>query len=140
MEFFVHIGEEGIQNKVAVKMAFESLSVGKHLVVTKPANNRSLPQNKYYWACVVPMVLEGFRQKGYSKDMIKDGEMMHEILKNMFLKIQIPNEDGEFVEFVQSTTKLSTVEFTNYLEEIFLFASEKLGVFIPSPGSQSAFL
>lgn len=99
---------------------------GKYVEVTvrKERSQRSLQQNSYYHAVVVKM-LSDFT--GYEQDE------MHEILKQQFLKKV--NADG--FEFVKSTTKLSTVEFEEYLESIKRWAA-MLGCVVPDPNEIAA--
>ena len=87
--------------------------------VQKERSQRSLNQNNYYHAVVVKM-LSDFT--GY------DIDEMHEILKYEFLK---KVNTGGF-EYVQSTAKLTTTEFEEYLEKIKTWAS-MLGCVIPDP-------
>ena len=41
--------------------------------------------------------------------------------------------NGELVEYVKSTTKLTTIEFEDYMEKIRVFASREMGCFLPKP-------
>lgn len=86
----------------------------------KEFNQRSLPQNKYYWGVVVKILADEF---GYTTDE------MHDALKWQFLRIrEIKKPDR-----IKSTTELSTSEFEEYLESIRQWASIEYGVIIPEP-------
>ncbi len=138
-ESVLHIEEGKIANKVHMRRLFDGLEDGIYLVTIKPRKRRSQKQNAYYHAVVCDMVREGLQEAGYGA--VKDAEDAHEILKSLFLKTRIINEEsGEvLVEMVQSTTKLTTTEFEEYLEKIRQWAAEYLGVYIPEPGKQGAF-
>jgi hypothetical protein len=82
--------------------------------------SRTLSQNGYYWAVVVPMFAECC---GY------DDEEMHNALKMRFLM----KHDGP-MPTVRSTTSLDTKEFTDYIESCRRLAAE-MGCVIPDPGT-----
>ena len=71
---------------------------------------RSNKQNRYYWKCIVMPLCQ---HTGYHKFE------MHEILTHRF----IPDRSKE----------LDTKEFTNYCEEVRIWASTELDVFLPLP-------
>ena len=90
------------------------------LSLQKERNNRTLSQNAYYWGVVIEILGQHF---GYEPDE------MHEALKFKFLKT---HEDTGLIT-VRSTTKLSTIEFGDYLDRIIRWAAED-GIYIPSAG------
>src|SRR5688500_16834866 len=119
-------------------MALDSTtSDGKIVMKIEDKNNRSLPQNAYYWSCVVPLVKDGLRDAGY--DEIKTEEDAHEVMKRLFLRQQIGSakKGGEVLEFTRSTTQLTKEMFNEYLESIWKWSAEFLNVNIPSPGQQA---
>jgi hypothetical protein len=85
--------------------------------------SRTNRQNDYYWSTVIGTVVD---YTGYTK------EESHELFASAFLShdtVQI----GELKhKRVKSTTKLSTIEFNAYIEEIQQFCSENLGLYIPN--------
>ncbi len=89
------------------------------LTIRKERHVRSLSQNKYYWGVIIEILSNNF---GYDK------EEMHEALKFKFLK---KHEDTDLVT-VGSTAKLSTAEFTEYIDGIIRWASTEYRVVIPS--------
>ena len=89
------------------------------LTIRKERLLRSLNQNRYYWSVIIEILSDYF---GYEK------EEMHEALKFKFLK---KHEDTDLVT-VGSTAKLSTAEFTEYIDEIVRWASTEYQVVIPS--------
>lgn len=135
-EVFVTKSDGEIVNKKAVKEAWASVPPnGKFLMKIEDKSKRSLSQNSYYWACVVPLVKQGLRDVGY--DEIRTNEDAHEVLKYMFLKKQIGSKHtGEVIELTGSTAKLTKEMFSEFLENVWKWSAEYLGVVIPSPGEQ----
>lgn len=91
--------------------------------------SRSQEQNAWYWACLVGLVAE---HTGYSPDEI------HEIYKAKFIpkRVSFADSNGEIKgEFVigGTTTRLTTVQFSDYCEAIRQWAADELGVVIPDP-------
>lgn len=104
------------------------------ITIEKAKAKRSLSQNAYYHAAVVPIVQQGLKDLGikFSK------EQTHEMLKLRFLKEEIPiNEHGEFITRIKSTTDLNKLEFSDYIEEIIQWSSEYLNVIIEPPLKQT---
>lgn len=134
-EFILNISPDNqILNSKVIWEEFRKLSPGKHLVKTTSIKRRSLPQNKYYWSCVVPLVREGLVNAGY--DEIKTNEQAHDIMKHLFLKKQmVSKKDGNVIEIAGSTAALTALEFSNYLEDIYKWSSEYLNTYIPPPSA-----
>src|SRR5690606_13446660 len=87
---------------------------------------RTLPQNAYYWGVVVK-ILSG--HTGISPDE------MHELLKYKFLKTFVSDpETGEMIEVSKSTSRLSTKEFTDFIDSIKDWALNSLNCYIPESG------
>lgn len=121
----------------ALYEALKSLTEGRWtVVITKAKKKRSLPQNAYYHGVIINEVKQGLIAMGFEPHLL-DNEMVHEMLKNKFLKKDVANEEGQFITIVQSTASLSTVEFTEFIEQIQQWAAEFLGIVILSPGEQS---
>lgn len=89
------------------------------VVLKRPAKNRTLQENKYYWFM---LELIG-NELGSSKDE------MHQAFKLLFLKKPI----NEKLFTVKSTSTLNTLEFEDYLENIRRFASLELNIYVPLP-------
>ncbi len=71
---------------------------------------RSLQQNKYYWSVVIPLLCPQLWTK----------KEVHKLLKRKFLN-------------VKSSTELSTLDFQQYLIQIYIWAYLKLQISIPDP-------
>lgn len=133
----LNIRNRKIVNMPEFKAAFRYLKDGKHLVTIKDVRKRSLPQNAYYWGVVAPMVLRGLRDAGF--DEVENNEDAHEVIKNLFLKkIVVSKQTGDMIEIVGSSAKLSIPEFDEFIDRICKWASEYLGVVIPSPNQEFA--
>jgi hypothetical protein len=86
-------------------------------------SKRSLDQNAYYWGVVVEILRDHFGYETYEAEEVHDG------LKLIFLRIH----EREGLETMRSTTKLSTVEFEDYLEKIRRWAIKEHNCRIPLP-------
>ncbi len=137
MEFYLHKRNGKFVNTGKLKAYNDSLPDGTYKLIIDHSKKRSNDQNAYYWGVVVPLVFQGLRDAGF--DQVKSNEDAHLIMKSLFLKQQIPNNEGEVIEFVKSTTDLKTVDFAAYLLSIFQWAAEYLGVQIPEPNEQLEF-
>jgi hypothetical protein len=95
------------------------------LTVEKLKHPRTNSQNRYYWGVVVHEI---------AKHTGHDLEQIHELLKQMFS----PKWHWAGATFnapiPTSTTRLDTIEFTDYIEKCRLWANEFLGLQIPLPG------
>ena len=94
---------------------------------------RSSPQNAYYWGVIIPLITQAINDLGND---FKEEET-HEFLKSKFNAKQIEVADGHYLDIPQSTSKMDTVEFMTYIENIQQFASMMLGIYIPSPNEQA---
>jgi hypothetical protein len=94
------------------------------IVMERYYPNRSEEQNAYYWGVVIKML---------SNEMSLNKDATHRILTAMFLAIESVDEFGNAIQIIPSTSKLSTVEFNNYMDEIKQFAAETFDIVIPDP-------
>jgi hypothetical protein len=85
---------------------------------------RSLQQNAYYHAVIVDLIAT---DTGHSPAEI------HEILKDMYCPVRIVRL-GDVERQVRSTTLLSTVEMSGYIEQCIAFAAVELGISVPAAG------
>jgi hypothetical protein len=120
-------------SKEYFKKAFENYE-GKTIEISLKVwnKNRSSPQNRYYWGVVIELI------KNYINDLGNDfdSDTIHELLRSLFLKQKkeiVNKESGEvtIIEYIQSTTKLSTIEFETYLENCKRYAVETFDLIIP---------
>jgi hypothetical protein len=96
---------------------------GKRVQITVSAvkKRRSLRQNAYYWAVIVPML---GNHLGYTT------EQMHEALKAEHLSERDPNTG---LLRIRSTSDLPTTEFEAYCSRLRQWASEFFSLYIPDP-------
>lgn len=116
---FVKDGKMTIQNKEAFSRYLLNFE-GKEgtLVVRKPVKERSRQEEKFYHAVVVRMVAEAME--------IMPQEA-HEILKNMFLRVEETSPAGFRYYRSLSTTELSDASYREYWEKIIRWASLPTG-------------
>lgn len=104
-------------------------------ITIKRKGRRSLQQNRYYWGCVIPEILNDLKRRGNDFD----ADTMHEYLKQQFNYDKvIIEETGQVLEMPKKTSELNTEEFTEYLFKITQWAAETLSLYIPEPNTQTA--
>lgn len=92
------------------------------LGIEKKKRKRSISQNNYYWLIVTLI----------SESTTHTMEEIHEACRRKFLARKEITIQGETLLIPRSTTELSTVEFSEYIERVRCFAAE-LGVVTPDP-------
>jgi len=142
LEYICECNEDGeitIRNKRGFIQDVNTFFKGKlfKMKLFQYRKTRSLPQNGYYHACVIPAVLDGLVDNGYERHKL-NSEVVHEFLKEQFLKTEIISEKtGDVITVTKSTSELTTVEFMDYIASIQKWASEFLGIVIEDPNTQS---
>lgn len=92
---------------------------------------RSNFQNRYYWGVAIDLL---------SEHTGSTPEEVHSILKTRFLKSfkLIDTKLGMVeIEYVRSTSNLTTKEFEEYLSQVRIWASSELSVWIPEPNEST---
>lgn len=106
---------------------------GKRVVVSvaEVKKTRSSQQNRYYWSCVVKLITDAFRDAG---NMV-NADDVHDFLKAEVGKLSqvLVTVEGEVFRGPGSTAKLTTTEFSNYIEAVKAWAADRLDLKIPSP-------
>lgn len=92
------------------------------ITAQKRRRTRSLEQNAYYWAVIIPIVSDWMGEN--------DFEVTHDILKSRFNEKR--NRKGH--KYVGSTTKMTTTEFMEYLDKIIKWCAEN-SIIIPPANS-----
>lgn len=129
----LHIRNGEIVNKSAIRNLFDQLHDGKFLVEISKHNKRSNQQNRYYFGLVVPLVKNGIKDMGTELTT----EETHEFLKAKFNYSELVNTETGQVELIpRSTTILTKLAFSEYIQHIQQFAAEFLNIVIPDPGVQ----
>lgn len=133
MDFLISKKDDGSYSSKQLREYMDGLKPGRYRVRVDEYSKRSLPQNAYYWSTVVPLVYKALRDAGF--DAVRNHDDAHEVMKHLFLKVS--EQRGEvLIERVKSTTELTKMEFSEYIEHITLWAWDYLQVTIPAPGQQ----
>jgi hypothetical protein len=110
--------------------AVASVNGGRfEIVLRKEKTKRSDQANKYYWAVVVKIITAEF----YGMATAADKDRVHEGLKRLFL---LRHDAKTNLDYVESTTRLSTAEFQEYLTQCRKWAAEQ-GINVPEPNEVS---
>lgn len=116
-----------IENETDFYKYVSSLNCGDLSISVEPfKNKRSLKANRYYW-----LVLNFIAKEiGYNKFEVMD---LHTTFKTMFLpKIEKTNVfTGEAIETIGSTRILKTDTFSEYINEVKMYAEKELNIVIP---------
>lgn len=118
-------GQLVIPSTPALKEVLYQLKEGEavRIKILRQKKIRSLRQNSYYWGVVLPYI---------SRDTGHSIEELHEVFKRMFLPRQIVMFNGKEYPLPGSTAKLTSQDFTEFLERVRALAGE-MGITIPSP-------
>lgn len=93
------------------------------LVIHNKKLKRTEQQNRYYWGVYLPLISQETRERDLNR--------LHELFKGKFLTEKIVEVLGEKVRLKKSTTKLSTLDFCEYILNI----QDLTGVVPPSTES-----
>lgn len=139
--FKADVDDNGKLSKIYQKSMFdETLKhyAGKtiRIKVAKWTKPRSLPQNRFYFGVLIPQVIDALVDNGINRDEL-NVEVVHDLLKMKFLKKELVSEHGEVIEIVQSTSKLTTEEFSIYIDDIVRWCAETLSYVVYLPNEQA---
>jgi hypothetical protein len=117
-------------NRQSFEHALLALEDGDYLVTLEPPKKtRSLDQNAWLWGLALPMIAEDI---GYDKH---EHEWLHyELLAERFGTVKAA---GGLVLPAKTTSKMTTREFSDYMEWLVRFAAQKFGVVVPLPDEGS---
>lgn len=106
------------------------------MTLERAVATRSLPQNAYYWAVVVPRVFEALRDGSIA--CVNSTKDTHDVLKALHLPHDLAarGRNGTLINGLVlggSTKALGVLEFIDYLDAIVLWAGETLRIEIPPP-------
>jgi hypothetical protein len=109
---------------------------GKQVLVSikEVKRTRSGAQNRLLWGYIYPPIVAVFREQGNAVD----AEDVHLYCKQHVGKLKqvLVTPDGEVLHTIGSTTRLSTTEFSDYVEAVRAWAVEVLGIDISLLGEQ----
>lgn len=102
------------------------------IVVTKGRKGRTNRQNAYLWAVVYPILLPQFNRLGWEFTSIDE---VHEWCLNKFCSKEYINKHTGEVVYLRdiSSSRMNTLEFMTYIDNISDFAIEFLDTEIPAP-------
>lgn len=95
------------------------------VVIRRQRERRSIDQNRLYWMWL----------KCLSDETGHTDEELHGFFKQQFLGGHYHRVLGKRVIMAATTTQLTTVAFTEYLDRINAFAAGELGITLPQPNS-----
>lgn len=131
-EVIVHIKQNEIFNKQAVKKFFAELRDGKYLVSAKNIRRRSNNQNRYLHGVVVPLVFKGLKDAGF--DDVRNHDDAKIIIKDLFLRRTVYNsKTNTSIQVIRHTSELTTSEMLEFIDSVQRWASEYLNIYIPNP-------
>jgi len=119
-EMTFYVRDETIRSNVMREILKGKLPL--NVKVSEAKKKRSLPQNNLYWKHLTLME----EATGHTK------EELHDIFRLRFLPKRDLDVDGIVYKLPISTTELTTKEFSKYMDNIRLTASE-LDVVLPYP-------
>jgi hypothetical protein len=107
-----------------VKQAIDELDLSTDVYTCEVKllrETRSQQQNGYLWGVVYPCI---------ALEIGEDCDRVHELMKNIFLSeiIEVKNEE---YRITKSTTALDTKEFTEYIDQVIMWAWHELSVVVP---------
>lgn len=119
---------------------------GYELILRKKGVRRSNAMNRYYWGCMIKMIVDRFRELGTqikldaADEWIRDillktnGESFHQLFKELFIEnIEVDEETGEIKKKNKTTRNITNVEFIEFYTPIYEYAATKLDLQIPFP-------
>lgn len=90
------------------------------MVLEVKASKRSLEQNRYYWAILGDISEQVVPGKAY------EPSVWHQYFKQLFLPDQVVEmPDGGIMLTQSSTSKLTLAAFSEYIDKVVLWGSEK---------------
>jgi hypothetical protein len=103
---------------------------GKRVEVTieKETLKRTSQQNRYLWGVVYPLITKAISD--YANDKF-EAEQIHDMMKAKFASKHL---DKDLI-VTEQTSKMDTVRFTEYIEDIRRWSSAFLGLNIPDANS-----
>lgn len=126
MKFIAKIvGKEIVFERKNVAEDFLAKMDGKKVLVTVENPPRSDKQNKMYWGLVLNAIVQAIHEStGQDKDDIHGYFKAKFLSKTMYI-------NGKLVPSIKSTTKLTTSEFSHYIEQIKAEAATEFGIQVP---------
>ncbi|MEJ6734042.1 MAG: hypothetical protein QNK89_02460 [Lacinutrix sp.] len=135
-----------ITNKVKNGRLNENQSVVKALknfegkiieiVIRLKKKNRSISQNSYYWAVIIPVTIQAIADEWGEH---WDREKAHDFYKMHFLQYEIVTNDNKIIKAPKSTTENNTHDQEVFHKQCRDFIKEYFNVDIPLPNENIKF-
>jgi hypothetical protein len=120
------IRDEKLRARAIGMLRAISLDPPWRVTVEPHRKRRSLSQNSLMWLWL------GEVAELVSQDTGMDADDIHEFFKQKFLPPRIIGMLGETID-VRTTTKLTTLEMTIYMDRIYAWVTTELGLLLPLP-------
>lgn len=118
-------GKVRLRNRNAFDKHVSTLKGDVVVAVGKRRKKRSNPQNAWYWGCILKLMSE---TTGHTP------EELHEAMKQRF-NCKAISVGRQVVPVPGTTTGMSTMEFSDFIERVRAFAATELNIPIPDPQS-----
>lgn len=119
------VGKEIVFERFNIADDFLAKADGKRVLVTIEDLPRTGKQNKMYWGLVLNAIVQAVHESTG-----QDKEDIHGYFKAKFLS-KTMYINGKLVPSIRSSTKLTTSEFSRYIEQIRAEAATEFGIQIP---------
>jgi hypothetical protein len=122
---------EQVRRRALDILATLPLEPRQEIIIRPAKSKRSLNQNSTYWGWIDAIRLHIMDSTGqaYSKDEV------HDFLRAKFLPTRVVEIGGETKASVESTTKLSVKDMSEYMDKIDHYCVQSLGLYLPLPNS-----
>ena len=128
---------EVINHNLELEKSWETIDAlkklnGKRVKVTikEWKNTRRNRANRYYWGVVISSVYQAFAENGIK---LINHEQAHEAMRNRFLLEEV---EGLDYRVPKSTTKMSIMEFSDYIFVIINYLHEYFNWEVPAPSGE----
>ena len=124
MEFIVHDNAE----REVIRDYISRLPEGKTYDVSIKLHRakRSNDANRLYWSWIGIIASETRNER----------EVCHKFFAKKFLGYDVREFGNDKIAVVKSTANLDTAQFSEYMNQVSAFASQELGIVLPSPDDQ----
>lgn len=125
------IGEPQRQRAVDI-IARLPLLPAHEVVIRERKSKRSLEANALHWKRLDVLRLHLADSTG----QFYSAEEIHDYFKRKFLPVRVVEIGGESQVVERTTTKMSTKEFSEFMDLIDRYCATELGLYLPQPGME----
>jgi hypothetical protein len=113
---------DSIEKRREAAAAVNELTSDKVMQVEIKPSTRSLRQNAAYWGVWLRAIED-------ATDI--QAKAWHEFFKREFIPISVYEVEGKLIEVTETTTDLTTKEFSEYSDHIHKYCAERLNITLP---------